>query len=124
MRRCHAVIQPTLSQSLRQDRAPGTLAYNAGSWRPALKRLLCVVLLVSSAFSQDSVPEKHRVLWQKLESTVDAVDRDLDGAMGVAVLDLTSGQKFLLHADDVFAQASSIKIAVLPSYTARRSREN
>lgn len=78
-----------------------------------MKRLLCVVLLVSSAFSQDSVPEKHRVLWQKLESTVDAVDRDLDGAMGVAVLDLTSGQKFLLHADDVFAQASSIKIAVL-----------
>src|SRR5947209_2645115 len=33
--------------------------------------------------------------------------------MGVAILDLTSRQKFLLHADDVFPQASSIKIAVL-----------
>jgi len=33
--------------------------------------------------------------------------------MGVAVLDLTSGDKFLLRADDVFPQASSIKIAVL-----------
>src|SRR5256714_14363960 len=33
--------------------------------------------------------------------------------MGVAILDLTGGQKFLLHADDVFPQASSIKIAVL-----------
>lgn len=78
-----------------------------------MKRLLCVLLLVASTFAQDSIPEKQKVLWQKLENTVSAVDRDLDGAMGVAILDLTSGQKFLLHADDVFAQASSIKIAVL-----------
>ena len=33
--------------------------------------------------------------------------------MGVAILDLTTGQKFLLHPDDVFPQASSIKITVL-----------
>jgi len=78
-----------------------------------LKRLLCLVLLVVAAFAQDSIPEKQKVLWQKLESTVDTVDRDLDGTMGVAILDLNSGQKFLLHADDVFAQASSIKITVL-----------
>ena len=78
-----------------------------------MKRLLCLVLLVVAAFAQDSIPEKQKVLWQKLESTVDTVDRDLDGTMGVAILDLNSGQKFLLHADDVFAQASSIKITVL-----------
>jgi len=33
--------------------------------------------------------------------------------MGVAIEDLASGQTFFLHADDVFPQASSIKIAVL-----------
>jgi beta-lactamase class A len=55
----------------------------------------------------------QQVLWQKLESTVDGVDRSLDGVLGVAILDLNSGKKFLLHADEAFPQASSIKIAVL-----------
>ena len=57
--------------------------------------------------------EKPQILWQKLESTINDLDRSLDGVLGVAILDLTSGQKFLLHADEVFPQASSIKIAVL-----------
>ena len=33
--------------------------------------------------------------------------------MGVAIEDLTSGEHFFLHEDEVFAQASSIKITVL-----------
>jgi len=33
--------------------------------------------------------------------------------MGVAIVDLTDGNKYLLHANDVFPQASSIKICVL-----------
>ncbi len=33
--------------------------------------------------------------------------------MGVAIVDLTDGHKYLLHANDVFPQASSIKICVL-----------
>ena len=53
---------------------------------------------------------KQEVLWQKLESTINDVDHNLDGVLGVAILDLGSGKKFLLHADDVFPQASSIKI--------------
>jgi beta-lactamase class A len=56
---------------------------------------------------------KQQVLWQKLEATVTDVDRKLDGVLGVAILDLNSGQKFELRASDVFPQASSIKIAVL-----------
>jgi len=78
-----------------------------------LKKLLCVLLLVVSACAQTSTPPKQQVLWQKLESSINEVDHNLDGVMGVAVLDLTSGDKFLLRADDVFPQASSIKIAVL-----------
>ena len=41
------------------------------------------------------------------------VDRNLDGVMGVAIVDLTDGHKYLLHANDVYPQASSIKICVL-----------
>jgi beta-lactamase class A len=53
------------------------------------------------------------VLWGKLETTITDVDHNLDGVLGLAILDLTSGQTFFLHADDIFPQASSIKVAVL-----------
>ena len=49
----------------------------------------------------------------KLEKSIQDVDRNLDGVMGVAIVDLTDGHRYLLHADDVFPQASSIKICVL-----------
>lgn len=77
-----------------------------------MKYLICWLLFLSSALAQ-SMAEKPQILWQKLESTINDLDRSLDGVLGVAILDLTSGQKFLLHADEVFPQASSIKIAVL-----------
>jgi len=49
----------------------------------------------------------------KLEKSILDVDRNLDGVMGVAIVDLTDGHRYLLHANDVFPQASSIKICVL-----------
>lgn len=60
-----------------------------------------------------SNPAQSKLLWQKLESTVQQVSRELDGTMGVAILDLTDGRSFLLNPDAVFTQASSIKVAVL-----------
>jgi len=71
--------------------------------------------LVESASAQASLPpsEKQEVLWMKLEKSVLDVDRGLDGVMGVAIIDLTDGHKYLLHANDVYPQASSIKICVL-----------
>src|SRR5260370_5404706 len=64
--------------------------------------------------SQEKSPqEKEQVLWQKLEATIGGVDRNLDGVLGVAILDLTTGQKYFLHADEVLPTASSIKIAIL-----------
>jgi len=82
-----------------------------------LKQLLCLLLLVAGACAQTATApkqsEKQQILWEKLEADVGQVDRNLDGVLGLAILDLTSRQKFLLHADDVFPQASSIKIAVL-----------
>ena len=81
-----------------------------------MKQFVCILVLLITACAQtgkDIATAKQQVLWQKLETSISNIDNTLDGVMGVAILDLTSGQKFLLHADDVFPQASSIKIAVL-----------
>src|SRR5712671_7653572 len=59
------------------------------------------------------VNKKQKVLWEKLESSIRDVDQHLDGVMGVAIEDLNTGDHFFLHENEVFAQASSIKIAVL-----------
>src|SRR5208337_4702911 len=77
---------------------------------------LCCFCLGLAAFAQTSPPppaEKQQVLWTKLEKSILDVDRGLDGVMGIAIVDLTDGHKYLLHANDVFPQASSIKICVL-----------
>jgi beta-lactamase class A len=74
------------------------------------------LLFVASVCAQtapNAAAAKQEVLWQKLESIINETDHNLDGVLGVAILDLSSGKKILLHADEVFPQASSIKIAVL-----------
>jgi len=83
-------------------------------WRLAAGILACLLAVPVSLAQSGSLPqEKQQALWQKLENSIGDVDSNLDGAMGVAILDLTDGHKYLLHANDVFAQASSIKICVL-----------
>ena len=77
-----------------------------------MKRFFVLLLLVGVTLAQ-TAPAKQEVLWQKLEANINEVDRGLDGVLGVAILDLDSGRKFVLHGDEVFPQASSIKIAVL-----------
>jgi beta-lactamase class A len=57
--------------------------------------------------------EKRQALWQKLQDDLRGVDQHLDGVMGLALKDLTSGETFLMHGDEIMPQASSIKIAVL-----------
>jgi beta-lactamase class A len=65
----------------------------------------------STSPQSDSV--KQTALWQKLESSITAIDHNLDGVLGVAIEDLSTGQKFLLRPTTIFPQASSIKIAIL-----------
>ncbi len=77
-------------------------------------KYLVLLFLLSTAFAQlTPANPKQDVLWQKLGSSISEVDQNLDGVLGVAILDLTSGKKFLLREDEVFPQASSIKIALL-----------
>jgi hypothetical protein len=52
---------------------------------------------------------KRDVLWKKLGVAIDEVDRSLDGVLGVAIHDLSTEQKFILRADELLPQASTIK---------------
>ena len=80
---------------------------------------LLFLLLANSTSAQSNLnkqsvyDKKLESLWAKLESTINDIDRNLDGVLAVAIEDLSTGQRFLLHGDSIFPQASSIKIAVL-----------
>lgn len=84
------------------------------------RKLLSPLLVIGSLISAHAqcCPEKpqavkRQVLWQKLQEELRTVDGNLDGVMGLAVKDLTSGEEFFINPDEIMPQASSIKIAVL-----------
>ena len=78
-----------------------------------MRRLLLVFLLLATCIGQSTPSANQPVLWQKLQSKIEQIDQNLDGVMGVAIEDLTTGDHYFLREDEVFAQASSIKITVL-----------
>jgi beta-lactamase class A len=94
------------------------------------KRVTAIIVIMLCAFSAQAqargaseassppshivgTPAQNELLWQKLDASVQQVNRELNGTMGVAILDLTDGRTFLLNPDAVFAQASCIKVTVL-----------
>ena len=101
------------------------VGHSALSALPRSTKPVILVLLIglcSSASAQTTAPgccaqnpekQKQQDLWNKLQERIADVNRRLDGIMGVAIRDLTSGETFLLRGDEIFPQASSIKIAVL-----------
>jgi len=56
---------------------------------------------------------KQRVLRDKLEKRLQTIASGVDGVMGYAVLDLTTGDRFGHLENEVFPTASTIKIAIL-----------
>ena len=53
-------------------------------------------------------------LWElKQSAKIKAVDDSLNGVLGVATIDLTSGRVFVYNGDAVFPTASSIKIPIM-----------
>jgi len=80
---------------------------------------ICLLIALSSltiaaqCCPQKPAAEKKTALWQKLQEDLRTADRQLDGVLGLAVKDLTSGEEFFIHPDEIMPQASSIKIAVL-----------
>jgi beta-lactamase class A len=59
------------------------------------------------------MPAKPQVLMDKLRKHLEALDRDLEGVLGVVVRDLTSGASLELRGRDSFPSASTIKLAIL-----------
>ncbi|MGC1660770.1 MAG: serine hydrolase [Candidatus Acidiferrales bacterium] len=89
------------------------------AWNKTISLALCLLSLAPAVFAQDAAKartlgvEKQQLLLRKLDTEIADSERNLDGVLGVAIEDLTTGQKIVLHPDEIFPQASSIKIAVL-----------
>lgn len=54
-----------------------------------------------------------QLLSAKLRSAVAEIDRGVDGVLGVAIVDLVTGERILWNADHVFPTASAIKAPIL-----------
>ena len=73
-------------------------------------------LLLAAALSLLAADTGQNVmdLWEaKQRAKIQAVDDALDGVLGVATIDLTSGRVFSYYGDIVFPTASSIKIPIM-----------
>jgi beta-lactamase class A len=81
-----------------------------------LAALACVCLNSQSASAQQTAAGKELLLWQKLETRIESEARDLDGVLGVAIEDLANHHTLLVHADEIFPTASTIKIAILAEF--------
>ena len=66
--------------------------------------------LAPRAVAQDSL---QAALHAKLETELTSVAQKLQGVMGYAIRDVSTGESFFLHPDIVFPQCSSIKLTVL-----------
>ncbi len=77
--------------------------------------ILALCLAFQPTAPAQAPPADLRVadLRAKLGRELNQMAAAFDGVMGITVKDLTSGETFLVNADTVFPQASSIKIPVL-----------
>ncbi|MCI0337095.1 MAG: class A beta-lactamase-related serine hydrolase [Acidobacteria bacterium] len=78
---------------------------------PRLLFLLFGLLLISHAlYAQD---DNLSILKRKLITEIEKVAGNLDGVMGVAIKDLTTGEEISINSQMTFPTGSSIKIPVL-----------
>ena len=75
-----------------------------------IRFLLPVLVSFGLGWGQSAVGQ---LLEQKALARIRAIDESLDGVLGVAAIDLATGQTLAYHADAVFPQASGIKIPIL-----------
>jgi len=81
---------------------------------PVWSRALGVVTLVLAVASTSPAQETlQSALHAKLETDLENVAQHLNGVMGYAIKDLSTGETLLRLPDTVFPQASSIKLTVL-----------
>ncbi len=83
-----------------------------------------LALLASGARAQQAPPASlQAALHSELEGELDRVADRLDGVVGYAIKDFSTGEAFYRNADLVFPAASSIKLAVLLELT-RQAQES
>jgi beta-lactamase class A len=76
--------------------------------------LLCLLCFPGASRAQQPAADSRVAeLKAKLQRDLEKIAAEFDGVMGVALKDLTTGETFLVNADGVFPQASSIKIPIL-----------
>lgn len=80
---------------------------------PLIRRALSGVLLLLIAAPLAAQPGHEAILHQKFQAELDAIVSAFDGIAGLHLVDLASGDRFDVHGDLVFPQASAIKIAIL-----------
>src|ERR1700738_4053580 len=80
---------------------------------PFLIAMLACIPSAAQCCPEKPTAEKRQALWVKLQEELATIDKGLDGVMGLAVKDLTSGETYFIHGDDIMTRASSIKIAIL-----------
>ena len=78
--------------------------------RQILLALTLCCLLFTAVQAQD---DNRTVLRRKLAAEIERVANGLDGVMGVAIYDLTTGEEILIIERLVFPTGSSIKIPLL-----------
>jgi beta-lactamase class A len=76
-------------------------------------RLISLLFLVSASASASAQPTVSDLLEQKTVERIAKADAALDGVLGVAAIDLTTGRTLTYHADAVFPTASTIKVPVM-----------
>ena len=74
--------------------------------------LMCSALLTPGARAETPPPVED-ALFEKLRASITGVDGRLDGVLGAAVKDLTTGRLIEMRGDTVFPQASAIKLALV-----------
>ena len=74
-------------------------------------KVIALALCAMAMVSADGV--KQTILRDKLQARLQRIAGDLDGVMGYAVLDLTTGERLAHLENEVFPTASTIKIAIL-----------
>jgi beta-lactamase class A len=90
-------------------------------WRQLFWANLLLLLTTHLGLAQPASPkagaaatrEKQKQLWNKMQQQVERIAHEVDGVTGVAILDLTSGERLLINGDEIFPQASLIKLPML-----------
>jgi len=89
--------------------------YNPADMKHLLFSVLALICFLNaqSSLAQQTPPQKEHLLFQKLDTTIQTESRNLDGVLGVYLLNLANGNSIALNADETFPTASTIKIAIL-----------